>query len=133
MDFEPPPDFSEDVLPESGKLTPMKLTYKIMKQAVTDLHSKVVSGDWSLLNAKAYLQIHGLNTEATADILECASNCRHLHKLEADKEACPEQYAAIMQEEDRNPNLFCMWRFPAVWDRGVAKSVMTMVQEWTKR
>ncbi len=88
-----------------------------MKQAVIDLHSKVVNGDWSLLNAKAYLQIHGLNTEATADM--CALNRQHLRKFEADKEACTEQYAAIRQEQDKNPNLFCMWRFPAVWHRGV--------------
>ena len=119
LDFLLPKHYPTDKIPLSGKLSPLKLTYELMKQAIITAHENVVDNTWSLNNAKACLRVHGLNSEAISDILECANNCKYLTMLELTKSENPVECAEISRERDANPELFKMWKFPSVWEHGI--------------
>jgi hypothetical protein len=53
----------------TGKLTPIKLSYCILKQAVSLSIEKFQNGMWNKKNVIAYLRVHGINKEATDKIL----------------------------------------------------------------
>ena len=150
LDFEPPENYPVELLPASKMLRPMKITYQKMRNAVELCHRKIVMTHWSLATGRSYLKVHGMNTEAVGDILECAANCRQLVILERGKETNPQAYAEILLEKESNPGNFALWEFPSLWTRGVEleqhidvtmhllflgviKTTMNMVQEWAKK
>jgi hypothetical protein len=151
LDFDPPTDFPTDELPASGKLSPLRLTYEVMKCAVTTAHERFLAGGWSKKNIASYLRVHGLNNEAITAITDCSVHCKDYNDalaLSNDKGVeMPEDLLACKLQ---NPELFTQWKFPSLWDRGVqldqhidvamhliflgvVKTCIIMVQEWTKR
>ena len=150
LDFPPPPGYPQDMVPASGKLSPLKLEYRLMQKAVSLAHQKMVENSWTTDNARTYLRVHGLNAEAIDDVIECAQNCNTYASLERDKDRSPQPFAEIEQERLLHPELFRQWRFPALWDRGVdlrqhidvamhllflgvVKTTIQLVREWAKK
>jgi hypothetical protein len=149
LDFPPPPGYPQDMVPVSGKLSPLKLEYSLMQQAVSLAHEKIVENSWTTDNARTYLRVHGLNSEAIDDIIECAQNCNTYARMKRDQVHSPHAFAEIEQERLHHPELFRQWRFPALWDRGVdlrqhidvamhllflgvVKTTIQLVKEWAK-
>lgn len=151
LDFELPKNFPANaVILRNNKLRPMKITYQIMKDAVDRAHRQVLDTTWTVPVARAYLRIHGLNTDAMDDILDCAANCRNYSIADQQKNENPGCYEAMVAEKTKNPNGFTKWSFPSLWTRGVQldqhidvcmhllflgviKTTVHRVQEWTKR
>ena len=152
LDFPCPDYYPEELIPPSGKLSPKRLTYDVMRNAVETAHTGVVFHGWTMNNMKAYLRVHGLNAEAIASISECAVNCRTYNDLveaASDADAATPELAAIQRERQRAPEKYEMWKFPALWVRGVElhqhidvcmhlvflgviKTTIQMIQRWTK-
>ena len=151
LDFPPPDHYPVQHIPPSGKLSPKRLTYEIMKNAVEAAHDGVVFNGWSFNNMKSYLRVHGLNAEAIASISECATKCKLYNSLveAADGGAPGPELIALQQERDQKPELFERWKFPSLWVRGVhlyqhidvamhllflgvIKTTIQMIQRWTK-
>jgi len=150
LDYSPPTGYPPEMIPTSGKLRPLRLDYKVMKEAVTMAHNELVSGNWSIENAKVYLRVHGINSEAVSAITECANNCQTYNELKSNAEHDPEAFHVIQTEFDENPELFTQWQFPAFWERGVdlhqhidvamhllflgvVKTTIKKIQEWIKK
>ena len=142
-------DFPPGELPPSKKLQPFCLTYAKLLKAVMKTHDNIVNGSWSIANAKAYLNYHGINTEAVADIIERARNCQTLHVAQAEQADNPAAYAAVLAERNLDPSLFAPWTPPVAWTRGtelqchldvpmhllflgVVRTCMQQMQEWLK-
>ena len=151
LDFVPPDDFPQAHIPPSGKLSPKRLSYDIMKAAVEVAHNGIVSGGWSNKNAKAYLRVHGINAEAIEAITECATKCKNYRNAvdAAGGDPTMPEIVTLEAERERRPELFRMWKFPSLWVRGVqlnqhvdvvmhllflgvVKTTMQMIQRWTK-
>lgn len=151
LDFKPPDQYPPTQIPPSGKLSPKRLTYDIMKAAVEVAHNGVVSGGWSNKNLKAYLRVHGLNAEAIDAITDHAMKCRSYKTLidETGDDPIGPELAALEAQREQRPELFEMWKFPSLWVRGVqlnqhidvamhllflgvVKTTMQMIQRWTK-
>ena len=117
LDFSPPENYLKELNPQSGKLSPKRLTYDAMWSAVEMAHNGVVLGQWSLKNMKDYLRVHGLNAEAVSAICECANNCRTYNSMKAASEGDPASLhlMAIQWEWQLNPELFQMWKFTTLW------------------
>jgi hypothetical protein len=121
LDFYPPKDYPSSEIPSSGKLSPMRLTYSTMKEAVVTTHDNFVNGDWTNSNARTFLQVHGINKEASDAIMERAKNCLSLSIEQEyyDREGMNADYVKIIRQRQANPELFERWNFPSLWDRGV--------------
>jgi hypothetical protein len=87
--------------------------------------------------------------------MECATNCRLLAEFENNQEmnGDPEiqlSYQQLLVKKLAAPEKFMMWKYPALWNRGVqlsqhvdvvmhliflgvVKTVIQMVQDWSKK
>ena len=118
LDFHPPEGFPEEKLPKSKKLKPFKLTYDLLKTAVTETHEKVASGQWTEKEAKAYLFLFSLKDHVAELIVQCALNTSFVKKAEEEKEEKPEAYNYYMMAKKMEPAKYQKWKFPASWTRG---------------
>ena len=89
-----------------------------MKEAVTACHDNLVDNLWTVPAATAFLRVKGLNTGASSNVLEYASNCKNLAQLEASMDLNPQEYDESHQEKESNPHLFQRWRFPFILMQG---------------
>jgi hypothetical protein len=69
LHYPPPNDYPTDELSATEKLTPIKLSYSILKRAVSLSLEKYQSGLWMKKNVIAYLRVHGINKDAINMIL----------------------------------------------------------------
>ena len=112
--YRAPKDFPFEET-RGGYLPMVELSYEILKQATQKAHDKIVSGQWSMVQASEYLRVHCLNTDAISGIKQCAKNCAVL----AGAEGNPELEQAINEERESDPTLFQPWRTPAAWESGI--------------
>ncbi len=115
LHFPSPMNYPPSMLSEHAMLKPLVITYDVLKHAVRAAHNGFVNNGWSSSNVKIYLHVHGINTEALQDILECAKNFKAMMDL---PEGEP-QRVALMIKQCSHPELFTMWKFPTLWCRNV--------------
>jgi hypothetical protein len=72
-------------------LSPMHLSYDMLKECVALAHDNYVSGTWSIDNDKQYLYVHCLNKETVSAVLQHAVNSKNFKTLDGNK---MENYAA---------------------------------------
>ena len=118
LDFDPPQDYPKDMIPPSQKLRPLKVSFEVMKNAVALAHDKVVQSEWSSREALSYLRVHGINQEATDEILLHAENALAFRITSVNVE---DQllHQELLSDKLSLPHLFERWEYPAFWDRGV--------------
>ena len=155
VNFPPPKDYPIEHIPSGNLLSPIKLSYAVMKYAVFTAHNEFVTGSWNKKNVDSFLRVHGLNNEAIFSIMECATNCRLLAEFENNQEmnGDPEiqlSYQQLLVKKLAAPEKFMVWKYPALWNRGVqlsqhvdvvmhliflgvVKTVIQMVQDWSKK
>jgi len=115
LHFPAPPNYPPCVLPGTGLLKPVELTYDALKSAVTVAHDGFVNSSWSSNNVNSYLCAHGINAEAIQNIMECAKNFKAIIDLPEDDTQC----AALNIKQQSHPELFTMWKFPTLWCQNV--------------
>jgi hypothetical protein len=97
----------------------MKLEYQDLQNAVRKTHNKLTSREWNLENANAYLRVHGLATNAIKNVLDNADRCVVWENIEAEKDKYATEYKILERDRERFPELYTMWRTPAMWDRNL--------------
>ena len=122
LDFFPHDTYPENLVPPSGKLSTICMTYETMKHADITAHEGMVSENFSDKNVEAYMRMNGLNSEAIQSTIKCAGNCKIFAVIEVDVENDPDEFHAILENETAYPLLFQRWTYPAVWARGVKLS-----------
>jgi hypothetical protein len=150
LDFDPPTDFPESKLPNnSRKLGPFKITYDMLKEAVSETHNNIVSGEWDKKTGAAYLRIFSINTESATCVIDNASRKHEFDLAESKKDEFPETYKWFKMDMEKNPDYYCQWKIPAFWERevelsqfvdavmhlcflGVFKNTIKMTKEWLK-
>jgi hypothetical protein len=122
--YQPPSDYPSSEIDGSGKLGAIYISYSSLKTAVKKAHDKYISGDWSISNMKAYLKVNGLNEDAIGSICARSRNVRDFNdSLKAYVEqGVEEEYYDLKYEREKNPVLFEIWKYPAVWERGTELS-----------
>ena len=94
----------------------IKLTYKILEEAVTLTHQKIVDGTWTDSVAKSYLNRYCLNNHSKNDIIENANNIKKFNNaLFNEEDDVVEAHKFLMEE---NPDKYRIWSIPSMW-RGV--------------
>ena len=68
--YDPPTNYPSEMIPVEGKLRPLRLSYKILKDAVECCTQKFISGEWSESTLKAYAGTKGINSEGSNRIIE---------------------------------------------------------------
>jgi len=76
LDFTPPINYPTDLLPPSKKLSPKRITYETMMDAVATAHDGLVNNNWKVATLTDYLRVNGLNDEAVQSIKKCAIKCK---------------------------------------------------------
>ena len=100
--------------PIEGDQQCLKLTYDLLKKAVTTCHQKIVDGDWTDTMAKSYLNRHCLNNNSKNEVIENANNVKKLnHALMNNQEDLISAHQFLKEE---NLDKYQMWRTPAFWD-----------------
>lgn len=149
LDFYPPSNYPQNLIPLSGKLSPKKITYDLLKKAVEVAHNGVVFEGWKTSTMTDYLRVHGLNEEAIQSVKQRALNCKKYNSLiiSCNGDITAPSFEAFHKEKKNDPSMFERWKFPAVWRRGVSlhqhidvamhllflgivKTVMQQIQEW---
>jgi hypothetical protein len=120
LSYEPPQDYPSSELNSSRKLGAIHISYDSLKGAVSKAHDNYVRGNWSLSNMKSYLRVQGLNDVSMGLICDQSRNVREFNRvyntyLELGIE---EEFTDINYDKERNPELYEIWKFPAVWERG---------------
>ena len=120
LHYHPPSDYPSSELDCSRKLGAMYISYNSLKAAVQKAHDKYINGDWSISNMKAYLKVNGLNEEAIGSICARSRNVRDFNdSLKAYVEqGVEEEYLELKSEKEKNPDLYKIWKYPAIWERG---------------
>jgi hypothetical protein len=86
--------------------------------AVHKTHTAIVSGIWSIENAKSYLWVEGFNSDSISAVIERATNARALNALEAEMDLYPEDYESMLHDKQCRPSLYAIWKVPSLWNRG---------------
>ena len=121
LKFSPPDDYPLDALEENSmSLRPRRITYGSLADAVQRAHTAVISGSWTIENAQSYLFTEGLNTEAASEVVECANNVRVLQFLSDNRENFQLEYEAMVQDKQRNPLSYDVWKTAAIWQWGTS-------------
>lgn len=120
LKYQPPNDYPSGEIDASGTLGPIFISYSSLKAAVKKAHDKYVSGDWSINNMKAFLKVNGLNENALVSICARSRNVRDFNESSKSyvEQGVEEKYHDLKFEKEKNPDLFDIWKFPAVWERG---------------
>jgi hypothetical protein len=146
LDFYPPPNFPVDCVLITGKLSPMRLSYESMRNAIAIAREEC----WTNDNATASLRVCGINKEVRTAILRCASNKLLYKQLLESPEGNESQLRAMIEDKEENPDSYRMWKYPTLWDQGVelhqhidvamhllflgvTKTTMQMIQDWAKK
>ena len=150
LKFPPPDDYPIDALEDNATtLRPRRITYVSLADAVQRAHTAVITGSWTVENARSYLLTEGLNTETASEVMECATNVRALQFLSDNKENYHLEYEAMVRDKQRNPSSYDVWKTPAIWRRGtslfqhvdavmhliflgVFKTSVKRIEEWLK-
>jgi hypothetical protein len=114
----PPEDYPQDQLQTvDQKIPSIRLSFRILREAVTLVHNKIVSGVWTSTNAKVYLKTFCIQSTVIEVIVQYATNCYLMKEIkkQPDYESTP-QYIALSQEQLRNPKSFLAWEIPVLWD-----------------
>ena len=82
--FEPEEHFPKEKLSIDGTIPMRKLDYKHLCEVVNTTHDKVVEGEWTTGEARAYLSTNCFNTIARDEIMKCATNCKLKRNAERD-------------------------------------------------
>ena len=144
LQFPVPAHFPPEMVPLSGTLLPMEITYKGLQDSAGMVHEKVLHGTWTPRAAKVFLRVQGMNSEAVNGITEHAVNCRKLNRAQP---GSPE-FVTLMEKKLKHPNKYLPWEIPSLWSRavtldqhvdvpmhllflGITKTVLSMVKEWT--
>lgn len=130
---------------DRGQHKCLQLSFKILKEAVTRCHEKIVSHEWSKQSAKAYLSGYCVNTQFQEEITNCALN---VAKIETAVNANdPDVVEAAQKLREGEPENYQKWVPPAIWDTeldlqqftepgmhllflGIVKNSLLDIQEW---
>ena len=129
---------------DTEMLTPFKLSYDTLKEAVRTAHDGIIDEEMTIAQAKVrlflscvllcyrdslrfppslqvYLSTQCLNKATSDKIAQNAENARVFKVLEGaqdDGEDEKRAYEAVKQLKDANPHAYDMWKFPGLWCRG---------------
>ena len=108
--------------PETGQQPCIKLTYNILKDAVTTTHNKIINDEWTDAMTKSYLTKYCLNNNAKNQIIEYANNVK---KLKVAKNNNQDDVVAAHFLKEETPEKYEMWKFPTLWNSSLALEDMT--------
>jgi hypothetical protein len=87
----PPSKYPSEVV-GNGLISPIKLTYDILKEAIATTHDNIVSNAWSADQAKHYLWVFGVNNDAISSLIDHATNVKLFNAVERLKDRMPREY-----------------------------------------
>ena len=70
LDFPPPKNYPQEMIPKSGRLRPFVIIYESLTQAVALAHDKLVKEKWSYKNCESFLRVNGICKNTIEQVLE---------------------------------------------------------------
>lgn len=104
------------------KLRPFRISYGTLKDAVSVVHQKLESREWTKANAEAYLRVEGLSQEAYDAVINHGQNAAALRRAREQHLGDSPAGEAVMSDYHSNPHLYNPWPIPSRWSRGVPLS-----------
>ena len=124
LDFEYPANYPDSEKSVDRKLSPFRITYESLKNAVTKTHQSILEKEWSKDEATSYLKMQGITVKSVNRIIQNAMNVRNHTNACKEKELNREAYALYEDLKRTSPHEFEQWQFPTMWTRG---TTITMV------
>ena len=116
MDFPIPQDYPDDLRTKAnGKLSPKRITYLNLKNAKLKCHNKLLTGEWSEKNAKAYLKVEGMNNYIIDNIIGNALNERKFKYVISNYGDNSPEYMFMMKQKEVAPDKYTILKDPAFW------------------
>jgi len=131
-----PPSKYPSELVGNGLISPIKLTYNILKEAIAKTHDSIVSNAWSADQAKHYLWVFGVNNDTISSLIDHATNVKPFNAAERLKDRMPREYNILARHKQRYPLQYEQWRYPTAWTRemDIKQHVdVPRIMEWTKQ
>ena len=77
---------------DSELLTPIVITYPILKNVIKVTHDELSSGNWTPMQATAYLTGNGICTKYASTVVKFAKNCKAYRIALDNRERKPEDF-----------------------------------------
>ena len=124
LKYTSPESFPKGELCENsvGELVPFKLSYDILTHNISKIYDKVASGEWTVTQARSFLNVLCICHTAQDNIIAHAHNGNRLKYLEDNQFQYQRQYIDILQKKKKYPLLFLQWQHPSLWTRDIPMS-----------
>lgn len=100
-------------------ILPSKLSYEVLANTVSKVHSNIVQRVWTVEQALAFMEVGGLNEKCRSEVIDRATNCLLEITIEGQSEIEPEVHQILLRDKRSHPELYKCWQLPSSWCRGV--------------
>ena len=119
LKWKKPEDFPSDEC-EGDMLVPMKLSFDLLKNAVTKTANNVTNGTWSKKQAEEYLAYFCVQKTFANEIIRRYENIRVLGIASANLDQDHQEYANVMEMVLEDEEAFTPVDTPPLWSRGAS-------------
>ena len=99
------------MIPQSGKLAPIKLSKEKLTFAANMCHREVSLGNWNSANASEYLSYYCFSTALKDAIIDNALNVKTFNEIEYELD----EYASlIIEDKEKYPSKYTAAKFPSL-------------------
>ena len=147
--YDPPSKYPQEMIPDDGKLSPIKLSFDILKSTVTLATHKFLCGDWSETTLRCYVSSMGINTAGNNHIIDHCNNIAALKFVQTESKVNQDMKKAIFLDYQQNEEKYKEWRGGDYWNSsmkldnfvdvimhllflGVAKASKELLSLWMK-
>lgn len=106
--------------PSDGFLSPVKLTFPMLKRALKKAATLISEGVWTKNNVEAYLSTFCINNKMITKVVEQGENIWLLNEADRRRNEQPNDYHNMMEIFAENQSQFAEVQIPPLWDRGVS-------------
>jgi hypothetical protein len=115
-----PENYPVSEMPPDGLLSPVKLTFPMLKRALKKASTLLSEGAWTKTNVEVYLSTFSINKKMIKRVVCNAENIRMLNEADKQRDEKPDEYQEIMEIFAENEDEFSEAKIPPLWDRGVS-------------
>ena len=150
-EYDPPPDYPNDLLSTNSKLRPYELTFEILNKVIHFASKNFENGLWSEKELMSYTSSHGINKLGSRKIIEHCENKMAYNLYQ--NEVTNADGKLVMCDYAKNPDKYSHWKGGPFWKSnlqlfqfvdvlmhllflGVTKSTKELIYDWitqTKR
>ena len=125
--FDAPKDYPNEMLPLSGKLEPIKITFDALTDVVYLASQKYREGTWSENNVLSYTSAWTINRTGQQKLLEHCNNMKALKMVQAETDIASNMKDSILSDYVNEPVKYEFWKGGVYWRSSTSLECFTDV------